>query len=89
VGAVVIGASAGVGRAIADQLGRLGTDLVIAARDDRDLTALASDLRIRHGVEVAAVPLDLNGSDAELRAVLADATAALLRIEGHARSMSD
>ena len=39
MGALVIGASAGDGRAIADQLGRVGTDLVIAARDDRDLAS--------------------------------------------------
>jgi short-subunit dehydrogenase len=57
-GAVVIGASSGVGRALADSLGRAGYDLVLAARSTRDLAAVAADVRARHSVR--AIPLELD-----------------------------
>ncbi len=57
--AAVVGASAGLGRALAERLAAAGHDLVVVSSDARDLEALASDLRIRHGVRVVAVPLDL------------------------------
>lgn len=60
--AVVVGASAGLGRALAQALAGAGHDLVVAASDARDLEPLAADLRIRFGVKVVAVALDL-GSD--------------------------
>ena len=59
--AVVVGASAGLGRALAVELAAGGHDLVLVSSDPRDLEALASDLRIRHGVRVTAVPCDLGG----------------------------
>ena len=59
--AVVVGASAGLGRALADALAAAGHDLVLVSSDARDLDALGSDLRIRHGVKVEGVPLDLGG----------------------------
>ena len=59
--AIVVGASAGLGRALAGELAATGHDLVVVSSDARDLEALASDLRIRHGVRVVAVPLDLGG----------------------------
>jgi short-subunit dehydrogenase len=59
--AVVVGASAGLGRALAGELAAAGHDLVVVSSDTRDLEALASDLRIRHGTRVVAVPLDLGG----------------------------
>jgi short-subunit dehydrogenase len=57
--AVVVGASTGLGRALAEHLATAGHDLVIASSDERDLAALAADLRIRHGVRVASVAVDL------------------------------
>ena len=57
--AIVVGASAGLGRALAGELAATGHDLVVVSSDARDLAALASDLRIRHGVRVVGVPLDL------------------------------
>ena len=81
MGAIVIGASAGVGRAVADQLGRRQVDLVIAARDARDLTPVAADLRLRYGVDVTAIPLDLNESDAALEKFFVDATTVLPGVE--------
>jgi decaprenylphospho-beta-D-erythro-pentofuranosid-2-ulose 2-reductase len=57
--AVVVGASAGVGRALSDELARAGYDLVIGARDTDDLEALAADLRLRHSVTVIPQRVDL------------------------------
>lgn len=56
---VIVGASAGVGRALAYQFARAGHNLVVAASDARDLEATASDLRIRCGIQVATVVMDL------------------------------
>ncbi|MFZ5878873.1 MAG: SDR family NAD(P)-dependent oxidoreductase [Chloroflexota bacterium] len=56
---VIVGASAGVGRALAYQFARAGHNLVVAASDARDLEATASDLRIRCGVQVTPVVMDL------------------------------
>ena len=57
--AIVVGASAGLGRALAGELAAAGHDLVVVSSDARDLEALASDLRIRHGVRVVTAPSDL------------------------------
>lgn len=57
--AVVVGASAGLGRALAERLAAAGRDLVLVSSDPRDLDALAADLRIRYSVRVKSVALDL------------------------------
>jgi decaprenylphospho-beta-D-erythro-pentofuranosid-2-ulose 2-reductase len=57
--AVIVGASSGVGRALAGELARHKYDLVVAARSRRDLEAVAADLSLRHRVEVYPEPLDL------------------------------
>jgi short-subunit dehydrogenase len=59
VTAVVVGASAGLGRALAQELAAAGHDLVVVSSDARDAEAVASDLRIRYGVKVTALALDL------------------------------
>jgi len=61
VTAVVVGASAGLGRELAEALAAAGHDLFVVSSDVRDLEALASDLRIRHGVRVVVLALDLGG----------------------------
>jgi short-subunit dehydrogenase len=66
VNAVVVGASAGLGRALAEVLAAAGHDLVVAASDARDVEALASDLRVRRGVRVLAVAVDLGAAGADL-----------------------
>ena len=67
--AVVVGASAGLGRALAEALAATGRDLVLVSSDARDLDVLAADLRIRHGVKVVGVPLDLGGEEGGLERV--------------------
>jgi short-subunit dehydrogenase len=76
-GAMVVGASAGVGRALADELARTGHDLVLVARDDRDLDALAADLSMRHGVKVTPFACDLANDDTAFDEVISVCRGAL------------
>jgi short-subunit dehydrogenase len=57
--AVVVGASAGVGRALCEELALRGYDLVVMARHAEDLDAVASDVGLRHRVTVVQRPVDL------------------------------
>jgi short-subunit dehydrogenase len=56
---VIVGASSGVGRAIAEVFAAKGCDLLLVSREERDTNALASDLMLRFGVSVKSVKLDL------------------------------
>ncbi|KIL98710.1 Short-chain dehydrogenase/reductase SDR [Paramagnetospirillum magnetotacticum MS-1] len=62
--AVVIGASAGLGLALAEELARRGDRLLLVARDGRDLDASARDLSLRYGTEVDWLAADLGLEDA-------------------------
>ncbi len=75
--ALIVGSTAGLGRALAEHFATQGWDLVITGRDDRDLYALASDLRLRAGVGVWPLTLDLNqpGCSWSLSATLGQRTA--------------
>ena len=57
--AVIIGASAGVGRALCEKLTALSWNLVISARDERDLIAVKNNVEILYGTKVFALPFDL------------------------------
>jgi uncharacterized protein len=61
--AVVTGATAGIGREFAEQLGARGYDLLLVARDRQRLAATAESLASSHGVEVEAFPADLSRDD--------------------------
>ena len=77
----IIGASAGVGRALASAFAAAGHDLILVSSDERDLRALTSDLGIRHGTRVAAIAADVNEGDAYLDRV-ADAARSLGVLDG-------
>jgi uncharacterized protein len=58
--AVVTGASAGIGEAIAVELAQAGMNLVLTARRRERLEGLAERLSEQHSVEVAVIVADLN-----------------------------
>ncbi|MBX3095609.1 MAG: SDR family oxidoreductase [Fimbriimonadaceae bacterium] len=52
---LIVGATSPMARYAAEEFGRRGHDLVLAARDTEELSRLASDLRIRTGLSVRTV----------------------------------
>lgn len=72
--ALVTGASSGIGEAFAEEFGRRGYDLVLTARREDRLKALASRLKERYGAVVRVMPCDLSEPGAVRR--LADALVA-------------
>jgi len=80
VTAVVVGASAGLGRALAVELAPQRRPLLLVASDRRDLEALASDLSLRFGVAVKVLALDA-ADTATLAAGLRAAAAELPPVE--------
>jgi uncharacterized protein len=64
--ALVTGASAGIGLALAQQLAGGGTNLVLTARRTDRLEKLAADLAAKHRVKIEVVSVDLIRADAPL-----------------------
>lgn len=58
--ALVVGASAGVGRALTEALAKRGDDLLIVASNKDDLEAQAAHLRLLFGVQVKTIATDAN-----------------------------
>jgi len=56
----VIGASAGLGRALSEELARDGRSLLLVASDRRDLDALAADLRVRFRGDLRTLERDVS-----------------------------
>ncbi len=61
--AIVTGASAGMGKAFAQQLAERGFDLLLVARDAERLGAVADELSLQYGVSAEAWPADLSRDD--------------------------
>jgi short-subunit dehydrogenase len=66
--ALITGASSGIGAVYADRLARRGYDLILVARDQKRLAALADKLSTATGARVEVLPADLTNK-AELAVV--------------------
>lgn len=62
--AVITGASAGIGAALARRLAEGGADVALIGRRADRLEALAGELREKNGVRALAVPVDVSDQDA-------------------------
>lgn len=78
---LITGASAGIGAALARECATRGHDLILTARREGPLQALAEELAAAHGVAAAVVVADLAEPDAPARLVEAIAARAL-RVDG-------
>jgi short-subunit dehydrogenase len=56
---LIVGASSGLGRALAAELARRGHELLLVSSDSRDLDAIAADLALRYGARVHVLALEL------------------------------
>lgn len=74
---LITGASTGIGAAYAERFAKRGHDLVLVARDQARLDALAARLRSEHGVAVDVIQADLTQ--------LSDLTAVESRLRDDAR----
>jgi short-subunit dehydrogenase len=71
---LILGASSGIGRALAGEFASHQYDLILAGRDLEELQALSADLNLRHGVSARAQSLEvMNFADMQsgLKACLA------------------
>lgn len=86
--ALITGPTSGLGAGYARRYARDGYDLVLVARDEARLTALAAELAAAHGVTATVLPADLSepaGRDA-VAARLADGVSVLVNNAGFGTS---
>jgi hypothetical protein len=78
-GVLVTGASTGIGRELARAFASRGYDLVLAARNEAAMAALAGELVARHAVRAKIMPVDLSlpGAPEAMAAALAEADVAV------------
>ena len=67
--ALIVGASSGVGRALATEFAKAGCDLLLVARDAKDLEVVARDCEIRYIVKAQWKTLDLGDSNFTTEAI--------------------
>ena len=60
---LIIGASAGLGRSLAEVMARAGDEIFLVSSDAEDLAAISADLKVRFGAKVLYVASDMNGED--------------------------
>ena len=78
--ALVAASSRGLGRAVAEELGAEGADLVLCARDEGALGTVAETIRRASGVRVVSVRADLS-EPGDVQRVVDEGTRALERID--------
>ena len=57
---LIVGATSGLGRELAYTFAEKKNNLVLAARDDRDLQAIKSDLSLKFRVEIKTISIDFS-----------------------------
>jgi short-subunit dehydrogenase len=67
---LIVGASGGLGRALAEEGAKQGHSLFLCSSDSRDLEALANSLRLRYGIEVKSSAIDVSTSEDRCRLLL-------------------
>ena len=70
---IVVGASAGLGRALADRLAQDKHNLLLIASDENDLKALAADLSLRYLVKTEIAAIRLSSDIASVERIAAQA----------------
>jgi uncharacterized protein len=65
--ALITGASAGIGKAFAQELARRGMNLILVARSEDTLHQIGKELQQAWGIQVAAIPVDLSQEGAALK----------------------
>src|SRR5689334_23918853 len=69
--AIITGASSGIGRALAFQFAAGGFNLLITARNEAALTAVAAQCSSKYGIETQVVAADLSRMDSVDRVISA------------------